>query len=69
MAIEMAINNFVIKVQPLTILREEKPENTSKEIILQVNDDIFIKQNYQFVKFPMNDVLFLEAENLSFNIR
>jgi two-component system, response regulator PdtaR len=68
MAIEMAINNFAIKVQPLTILKEEKSENTSKEIILQVNDDIFIKQNYQFVKFPMSEVLFLEAESIYTNI-
>lgn len=68
MAIEMAINNFAIKLQHLTILRDEKSENASKEMILQVNDDIFIKQNYQFVKFPMSDVLFLEAENIYTNI-
>lgn len=68
MAIEMAINNFAIEVQSLIFLKDEKAENTSKELILQVNDDIFIKQNYQFVKFPMSDVLFLEAESIYTNI-
>lgn len=64
MAIELAINNFAMKIQPLRILKHEKgTENTSKEMILQVNDDIFIKQNYQFVKFPLNEILFIEADN------
>jgi two-component system, response regulator PdtaR len=62
MAIEMAINNFAVKIQPVQILRDEKPENGLKETILQVNDDIFIKQNYQFVKFPLSDILYLEAD-------
>lgn len=68
MAIEMAINNFAMKVQPpqgLQVVKDDKKsENTSKELILQVNDAIFIKQNYQFVKFPLNDILFLEADDI-----
>ncbi len=43
MAIEMAINNFAMKVQPLKILRDEKMENISKETILQVNNYMFNK--------------------------
>ena len=68
MAIELAINNFAVKIQPLKILRDEKPENVQKEMFLQVNDDIFIKQNYQFVKFSLNEILYLEADNIYTNI-
>ena len=69
MAIELAINNFAVKIQPnIKILKDEKPENQLKEMFLQVNDDIFIKQNYQFVKFSLNEVLYLEADNMYTNI-
>jgi two-component system, response regulator PdtaR len=68
MAIEMAINNFALKVQPPTALKivkdEKTSDNTAKEQILQVNDAVFVKQNYQFVKFGLNEILFLEAENI-----
>ena len=69
MAIELAINNFAVKIQPnIKILKDEKPENHLKEMFLQVNDDIFIKQNYQFVKFSLNEILYLEADNIYTNI-
>jgi two-component system, response regulator PdtaR len=68
MAIELAISNFAVKIQPLKILIDEKPENPQKEMFLQVNDDIFIKQNYQFVKFSLNEILYLEADNIYTNI-
>jgi DNA-binding LytR/AlgR family response regulator len=68
MAIELAINNFAVKIQPLKVLRDEKPENIQKEMFLQVNDDIFIKQNYQFVKFSLSEILYLEADNIYTNI-
>ncbi|WP_020607011.1 LytR/AlgR family response regulator transcription factor [Spirosoma spitsbergense] len=61
MAIEMAINNFAVKIQPTQLVRED---STQRETILQVNDDIFIKQNYQFVKFSMGDILYLEADKI-----
>jgi two-component system, response regulator PdtaR len=74
MAIELAINNFAIQVNKAEIrignhLTESKEKiNQNKEQILQVNDDIFIKQNYQFVKFPLSDILYLEADNIHTNI-
>jgi two-component system, response regulator PdtaR len=37
-------------------------------MFLQVNDDIFIKQNYQFVKFSLSEILYLEADNIYTNI-
>jgi two-component system, response regulator PdtaR len=66
MAIEMAINNFAFRVNnvaenSIKIVRDEK-DITSKEMILQINDDVFIKQNYQFVKFPLSEILYLEAD-------
>jgi two-component system, response regulator PdtaR len=70
MAIELAINNFAVKIQPnhLNILKDGKPDIQSKEMFLQVNDDIFIKQNYQFVKFSLSEILYLEADNIYTNI-
>jgi two-component system, response regulator PdtaR len=70
MAIELAINNFAVKIQPshLNILKDGKPDIQSKEMFLQVNDDIFIKQNYQFVKFPLSEILYFEADNIYTNI-
>jgi two-component system, response regulator PdtaR len=63
MAIELAINNFAVRVQPLQIVKDDKNSEVFKEMILQINDDIFIKQNYQFIKFPLSDVLYVEADN------
>jgi two-component system, response regulator PdtaR len=65
LAIEMAINNFAVKVNPANLKVVSKNDNGSfKETIMQVNDDIFIKQNYQFVKFPLHEILYLEADNI-----
>lgn len=65
MAIELAINNFAVKVQNnIKILKDTTVENHSKEMFLQVNNDIFIKQNYQFVKFSLKEILYLEADNI-----
>ena len=69
MAIELAINNFAVKVQNnIKILKDLTIENHSKEMFLQINDDIFIKQNYQFVKFSLKEILYLEADNIYTNI-
>ena len=69
MAIELAINNFAVKVQNnFKILKDSTVENHSKEMFLQVNNDIFIKQNYQFVKFSLKEILYLEADNIYTNI-
>ncbi len=68
MAIEMAINNFAMRVHPMKILKDTKTDIARKEAILQVNECIFIKQNYQFVKFRLDDILYLEAESMYTNI-
>jgi two-component system, response regulator PdtaR len=67
MAIELAINNFAMKLDA-KFVKDDKFDSRSKESILQINDDIFIKQNYQFVKFPLKDIIYLEADNVYTNI-
>ena len=71
-AIELAISNFAVarqqeatgKVIPLEKNRERLPAETAdKEAILQMNDCIFVKNNYAFVKIRLADILYLEAEN------
>jgi two-component system, response regulator PdtaR len=63
MAIEMAIHNFAFKnPSPTLKIVKNEPDSSHKEAILHVNDDVFIKQNYQFVKIRLNEVLYLEAD-------
>lgn len=71
-AIELALNNFaVLKEQQgsgKVISIEDSPGKSKeikadKETILQMNDCIFVKQNYQFVKVKLSDILYVESEN------
>lgn len=72
-AIELALHNFAItksnpgsaSVIPLHTGNEKKPE---KEPFLQLNDYLFIKQNYRFVKFRLDEFLYAEADNNYVNI-
>lgn len=52
----------VINMQPETGAAS-KAAGTDKETILQMNDCIFIKQNYQFVKVRIADILYVESDN------
>jgi DNA-binding LytR/AlgR family response regulator len=38
-------------------------DTADKEAILQMNDCIFVKSNYAFVKIRLADILYMEAEN------
>lgn len=40
-----------------------KNVSTDKETILQIQDCIFIKQNYQFVKIRLSEILYVESDN------
>ncbi|HEY4147632.1 MAG TPA: LytTR family transcriptional regulator DNA-binding domain-containing protein [Chitinophagaceae bacterium] len=72
-AIELALNNFAVARQETLpagkLISLDKtnpkplPETTDKETILQINDCIFVKQNYAFVKIRMADILYIETEN------
>jgi two-component system, response regulator PdtaR len=72
-AIDLALNSFanlkeeqqsgkVIPLQP-NPGGEAKNVSTDKETILQIQDCIFIKQNYQFVKIRLSDIQYVESDN------
>jgi two-component system, response regulator PdtaR len=66
-AIEMAIHNFVERINPEkkpTISVNFQEKENSKEGILQIDNHVFIKQGYQFVKVALNDILILEADDI-----
>lgn len=52
----------VINMQP-AVDASARAVSTDKETILQMNDCIFIKQNYQFVKVKIADILYVESDN------
>ncbi len=70
-SIELALSNFslmhtVTKASVEEAKEKEASDNipeAEKEQILQLNDHIFIKQSYHFVKVKLADILFVEAAN------
>ncbi|WP_128547882.1 LytR/AlgR family response regulator transcription factor [Larkinella soli] len=67
-AIELALYNFSHKLEARphddahelhSLLEKDAP---SRETILRIDNLIFIKHNYQFVKIPLEDIMFLEAD-------
>lgn len=69
-AIDLALHHFaemkqaddqskVVPMKPVTTTEKK----TDKEQFLQLNDQVFIKQNYRFVKFRLSDIQHLEADN------
>ncbi|MBO9636696.1 MAG: response regulator [Siphonobacter aquaeclarae] len=59
-SIDLALQRF-----NLGAARERLPEKDtfSREAILRIEDSIFIKHNYQFMRIEVEDILFLEADN------
>ncbi|GGF04282.1 response regulator [Hymenobacter cavernae] len=72
-AIELAVHTFARHVVPAAPPEAEAaaPEpsvvpakdSLSRETILQLNDHVFIKHNYQFVRLALRDIVLLEADN------
>ncbi|QNF33402.1 response regulator [Adhaeribacter swui] len=69
-AIEMALHQFAFrksiaeaKVIPLNKPVEKEKNAPSSETILAINDAIFVKQNYRFLKITLTDILLLEADS------
>jgi len=65
-AIEVAISNFAsVKTGATITARDVQPETDN---ILQLNDVVFIKNNYRFEKILLSDIQYLEADNNYVNI-
>jgi DNA-binding LytR/AlgR family response regulator len=70
-AIDLAVNNFAVshEQQPTgKIISLDKDNNRNatspeREMILRMNDHIFVKSNYAFVKLKLSDLLYIEADN------
>lgn len=65
-AIEIALSNFAfLPVGKPKSLEPTIPANLTREgeIILQVGHNIFIKQNYHFIRMHQDEVLYIEAED------
>lgn len=70
-AIELAINNFAVnrqqqetgKIIPLDNNVTRPVTSPEREMILRMNDYIFVKHNYVFVKIKLDDLLYVEADN------
>ena len=77
-AIELAISNFATaqsSQQPAKVISLEKNTAAStaetgadKEVLLQMQDYIFVKNNYRFVKMKLSDILYAEADNNYINL-
>jgi two-component system, response regulator PdtaR len=74
-SIELALSNFAIakntntggKLVSLPRPNEEKA-GMEKDPILQLNDFIFIKENYRFIKIKTDEILYLESSGNYVNI-
>jgi DNA-binding LytR/AlgR family response regulator len=70
-AIDLAVNNFAVAREQQTpgrIIPLDKDNNRNagspeREMILRMNDHIFVKHNYAFVKLKLCDLLYVEADN------
>ena len=68
-AIELALNSLAAR--PLLSSAAptvSPPTGPTKEPILQMGDYVFVKYNYQFVKVPLADILFVAADSNHINL-
>ena len=73
-AIELALANFAVaRGNGAAVVQmgaagavsdgDSRAAGADKEMILQLEDSIFVKNNVQFVKIALQDILYLEADN------
>lgn len=69
-AIDLAVNNFAVareqqtgKIIPLDKNTPRSTTSPDREMILRMNDHIFVKSNYAFVKIKLDELLYVEADN------
>jgi two-component system, response regulator PdtaR len=74
LAIDLAIHNFIQRLAadnpandaaaPAINNAVPTERDATRDPILQVNDQLFLKQGYQFVKVNLADIVLLEADNI-----
>jgi len=57
-AIELALHNFVAGKPP-----DQPVRPAERAPLLRLNDNLFVKMNYRFVKLPLSSICFIEADN------
>jgi DNA-binding LytR/AlgR family response regulator len=70
-AIDLAVNNFAVsreqqptgKIIPLDKDSSRPSSAPEREMILRMEDHIFVKHNYAFVKLKLSELLYVEADN------
>jgi len=70
-AIDLAVNNFAVareqqqtgKIIQLDKSTSRNTASPEREMILRMNDHIFVKSNYAFVKVKLDELLYVEADN------
>jgi DNA-binding LytR/AlgR family response regulator len=70
-AIDLAVNNFAVsreqpptgKIIPLDKDTSRNTASPEREMILRMNDHIFVKNNYAFVKLKLSELLYIETDN------
>lgn len=73
-AMELAVHNFAAVQQPEAKTIVDAVEKSTvnnqpdKELLLQLNDYIFVKHQYRFVKLRLSDLLYVEADNNYINL-
>jgi DNA-binding LytR/AlgR family response regulator len=61
-SIELAFQNFSLGTHSVPTTPEPtESAQPGRETILRVNDSLFVRQNSQFMKVPLSDILFVEA--------
>ncbi|MCC2548044.1 response regulator [Hymenobacter sp. BT175] len=62
-ALALALHNFARPTPPTPGPAPADRDALTRDTILQLNDHVFIKDNHQFVRIPLADILLLEADN------
>jgi len=57
-AIELALHNFAAGKAP-----DQPVRQTDREPLLRLNDSLFVKMNYRFVKLPLSSLCYIETDN------
>lgn len=62
-ALALALHSIARPAAPAPVEPAPGPDALTRDTILQLADHVFIKDNNQFVRIPLADILLLEADN------